>query len=203
LLSADYIVNSCGIVILAAGASTRLGKPKQLLQYRGKTLLAHAINEAINSNADAIVVILGKDADLFKKEIDEKKVRVAINSSWEEGMASSLRLGLDTLLTDKPYIDAVIFMVCDQPHVLSSILNELIITQQKTTKQIVTCNYGDSIGPPALFHKKYFKDLMKLSGDPGARKIIQQNMNDMTTILFPEGEIDIDTEEDYEELKNS
>ena len=203
MLSADYIVNSCGIVILAAGASTRLGKPKQLLQYRGKTLLAHAINEAINSNADAIVVILGKDADLFKKEIDEKKVRVAINSSWEEGMASSLRLGLDTLLTDKPYIDAVIFMVCDQPHVLSSILNELIITQQKTTKQIVTCNYGDSIGPPALFHKKYFKDLMKLSGDTGARKIIQQNMNDMTTILFPEGEIDIDTEEDYEELKNS
>ena len=203
MLSADYIVNSCGIVILAAGASTRLGKPKQLLQYRGKTLLGHAINEAINSNADAIVVILGKDADLFKKEIDEKKVRVAINSSWEEGMASSLRLGLDTLLTDKPYIDAVIFMVCDQPHVLSSILNELIMTQQKTTKQIVTCNYGDSIGPPALFHKKYFKDLMKLSGDTGARKIIQQNMNDMTTILFPEGEIDIDTEEDYEELKNS
>jgi molybdenum cofactor cytidylyltransferase len=165
--------------------------------------LAHAINEAVNSNADAVVVILGKDANLFKKEIDEGKVRVAINSSWEEGMASSLRLGLDTLINDKPYIDAVIFMVCDQPHVLSSILNELIITQQKTTKQIVTCNYGDSIGPPALFHKKYFKDLMKLSGDTGARKIIQQNMNDMTTILFPEGEIDIDTEEDYEELKNS
>ena len=203
MLSADYIVNSCGIVILAAGASTRLGKPKQLLRYRGKTLLAHAINEAVNSNTDAIVVILGKDADLFKKEIDEKKVRVAVNSSWEEGMASSLRLGLDTLLNDKPYIDAVIFMVCDQPHVLSSILNELIITQQKTTKQIVTCNYGDSIGPPALFHKKYFNDLMKLSGDTGARKIIQQNMNDMTTILFPEGEIDIDTEEDYEKLKNS
>jgi len=203
LLSADYIVNSCGIVILAAGASTRLGKPKQLLQYNGKTLLAHAINEAVNSNADAIVVILGKNADQFKKEIDDRKVRVAVNSLWEEGMASSLRLGLDTLLKDKPYIDAVIFMVCDQPHVLSSILNELIVTQQKTTKQIVTCNYGDSIGPPALFHKKYFKDLMKLSGDTGARKIIQENMNDMTTILFPEGEIDIDTEEDYEKLKNS
>jgi len=203
VLSADYIVNSCGIVILAAGASTRLGKPKQLLQYRGKTLLAHAINEAVNSNADAIVVILGKNADQFKKEIDDRKVRVAVNSSWEEGMASSLRLGLGTLLNDKPYIDAVIFMVCDQPYVLSSILNDLIITQQKTTKQIVTCNYGDSIGPPALFHKKYFKDLMKLSGDTGARKIIQENMNDMTTILFPEGEIDIDTEEDYEKLKNS
>jgi len=193
-------VNSCGIVILAAGASTRLGKPKQLLQYRGKTLLGHAINEATNSNADAVVVIFGKDADLFKKEIDEKKIRVAINSSWEEGMASSVRLGLDTLLNAKPYIDAVIFMVCDQPHISSSILNELIKTQQKTTKQIVSCNYGESIGPPALFHKKYFKELMKLSGDAGARKIIQQNMNDVATILFPEGKIDIDTKEDYDDL---
>jgi len=203
LLSADYIVHSCGIVILAAGASTRLGNPKQLLQYRGKTLLGHAVNEAVNSNADAVVVILGKDANLFKKEIDEKKVRVAINFSWEEGMASSVRLGLDTLLNDKPYIDAVIFMVCDQPHISSSLLNELIKTQQKTTRQIVTSNYGDSIGPPALFHKKYFKELMKLSGDVGARKVIQQNMNDMATILFPEGKIDIDTEEDYEKLKTS
>jgi molybdenum cofactor cytidylyltransferase len=203
LVSADYIVNSCGIVILAAGASTRLGKPKQLLLYQGKTLLGHAINEAANSKVDAVVVVLGKDADLFKKEIDEKKVRVAINSSWEEGMASSVCLGLDTLLNDKPYIDAVIFMVCDQPHISSSILNELIKIQQKTTKQIVTCNYGESIGPPALFHKKYFKELMKLSGDAGARKIIQQNMNDVAIISFPEGRIDIDTNEDYEALKNS
>ena len=196
-------MNSCGIIILAAGASTRLGKPKQLLQYRGKTLLAHAINEAVNSNADAVVVVLGKDANLFKKEIDERKIRGAINSSWEEGMASSLRLGMDTLLKDKPYIDAVIFMVCDQPHISSSVLNELITTQQKTTKQIVTCNYGDSMGPPALLHKKYFEELMKLSGDAGARKIIQKNMNDVATILFPEGNIDIDTEQDYEKLKNS
>ena len=203
MLSADYIVNSCGIIILAAGASTRLGKPKQLLQYQGKTLLAHAINEALNSNADEVVVILGKNANLFKKEIDEKKVRVAVNSSWEEGMASSLRLGIYTLLKDKPYIDAVIFMVCDQPHISSSILNELIKIQQKTTKQIVTCNYGDSMGPPALFHKKYFEDLVKLSGDTGAREIIQRNMNDVATIPFPAGKIDIDTEQDYDNLKNS
>jgi len=196
-------VNSCGIVILAAGASTRLGKPKQLLQYHGKTLLNHAVNEAINAKADAVVVILGKNADLFKNEIDNEKVRVVINKNWEEGMASSVRLGLDTLLKIKPYMDAVIFMVCDQPYISSLILNELITAQQKTTKQIVTCNYGETIGPPALFHKKYFRELAKLKGDVGARNIIQQNMNDVTTILFPEGKIDIDTEEDYEALKNS
>jgi len=196
-------VNSCGIVILAAGASTRLGKPKQLLQYHGKTLLNHAVNEAINAKADAVVIILGKNADLFKNEIDNEKVRVVINKDWEEGMASSVRLGLDTLLKIRPYIDAVMFMVCDQPHISSLVLNELITAQQKTTKQIVTCSYGESIGPPALFHKKYFREMEKLKGDVGARNIIQQNMNDVATILFPDGKIDIDTEEDYEALKNS
>ena len=196
-------MNSCGIVILAGGASTRLGRPKQLLQYRGKTLLNHAVNEAINAKADAVVVILGKNADLFEGEIDKEEVRVVINKNWKEGMASSVRLGLDTLLKSKPYIDAVILMVCDQPHISSSVLNELITKQQKTTKQIVTCNYGESIGPPALFHKKYFRDLAKLNGDVGARNIIEQNMHDVAMILFPEGNIDIDTEDDYEALKKS
>lgn len=196
-------MNSCGIVILAGGASTRLGKPKQLLQYHGKTLLNHAVNEAIKAKADAVVVILGKNADLFTGEIDKEEVRVVINKDWEEGMASSVRLGLDTLLKSKPYMDAVIFMVCDQPHISSSVLNNLITAQQRTTKQIVTCNYGESIGPPALFHKKYFRELAKLKGDVGAKNIIQQNMNDVATILFREGKIDIDTEEDYEALKKS
>jgi molybdenum cofactor cytidylyltransferase len=196
-------VNSCGIVILAAGASTRLGKPKQLLQYHGKTLLDHSVNEAINAKADAVVVILGKNADLLQNKIDNQKVNVVINKDWEEGMAASVRLGLATLLKIKPYIDAVIFMVCDQPHISSLVLNELITTQQKTTKQIVTCNYGGSIGPPALFHKKYFRELAKVKGDIGARNIIQQNMNDVATILFPEGKIDIDTQEDYDALESS
>ena len=203
MLSADYIVNSCGIVILAAGASTRLGRPKQLLQYHGKTLLDHSVNEAINAKADAVVVILGKNADLLQNKIDNQKVNVVINKDWEEGMAASVRLGLATLLKIKPYIDAVIFMVCDQPHISSLVLNELITTQQKTTKQIVTCNYGGSIGPPALFHKKYFRELAKVKGDIGARNIIQQNMNDVATILFPEGKIDIDTQEDYDALESS
>ena len=203
MFSADYIVNTCGIVILAAGASTRLGEPKQLLQYNGKTLLDHSVNEAVNAKADAVVVILGKNADLFKNEIHKEKVSVLINKDWEEGMASSVRLGLASLLKIKPYIDSVIFMVCDQPHISASVLNELIATQQKTTKQIVTCNYGGTIGPPALFHKKYFRELAKLNGDIGAKNIIQQNMHDVATVLFPEGKIDIDTKEDYDALKNS
>ena len=189
-------------MVLAAGASTRLGTPKQLLSYHDKSLLPHVLSEAISSYASPVIVVLGANSDLVSKEIDNTKIYTIENTGWEEGMASSVRLGLDTLLNSKPYIDAVIFMVCDQPHISSWVLNALISTQQKTTKQIVTCNYGESIGPPALFHKKYFRHLMELKGDVGARNIIQQNMSDVGTILFPEGKIDIDTKEDYEALKN-
>jgi len=170
------------------------------LQYRGKTLLKHAVHEAAIANVNAVVVVLGKNADLLAKEIDGKKVNVVENKEWEEGMASSVRSGLNTLLQNKPAIDGVIFMVCDQPHISASILNELITTQQKTGKPIVTCNYGDTIGPPALFHKSFFSELVKLKGDAGARKIIQQNMDEVATVLFPHGKIDIDTEADYNAL---
>lgn len=195
--------NNIGIVILAAGSSSRLGNPKQLLKYGGKSLLQNAIDAAVSSNASEVVIVLGANAEEISKEIDKSKITTIVNTEWGEGMASSVRSGLNELLLLSPSTDAVILMVCDQPHISSSILNELIIAHQKTTKQIVACNYGDWIGPPALFHKKYFKELMKLSGDTGARKIIQQNMNDMATILFLEGRIDIDTEKDYEELNNS
>lgn len=162
--------------------------------------MKHAVDEAAKANAETVIVVLGKNADILTKEIDEKKVDVIENKEWEEGMASSVRSGLNTLLQNKPTIDGAIFMVCDQPHISASVLNELITTQQKTGKPIVTCNYGDTIGPPALFHKSFFSELVKLKGDAGARKIIQQNMDEVATVLFPHGKIDIDTEADYNAL---
>lgn len=192
-----------GIVILAAGSSSRLGRPKQLLEFDGTTLLSHATVEAANSKADSVVVVLGADAGLIVNEIDGDIVYVVENKNWREGMASSIRLGLNTLLSQTPSINAVILMVCDQPYISSSILNELIATQQKTTKPIVACNYGETTGPPALFHKSIFDELMQLKGDIGARKIIQQHKNNVATILFTGGKIDIDTIKDYEDLKNS
>ena len=192
-----------GIVILAAGSSSRLGRPKQLLEFDGTTLLSHATVEAANSKADSVVVVLGADAGLIVNEIDGDIVYVVENKNWREGMASSIRLGLNTLLSQTPSINAVILMVCDQPYISSSILNELIATQQKTTKPIVACNYGETTGPPALFHKSIFDELMQLKGDIEARKIIQQHKNNVATILFTGGKIDIDTIKDYEDLKNS
>ena len=195
-------INSCGIVVLAAGMSSRLGMPKQLLKYNGKTLLKHAVDEATNSNADTVIVILGANADLLLKEIDESKVRIVENKEWKEGMASSVRNGLNEALKISPTTDAVIFMVCDQPFVSSSLLNDLINKQKDTGMPILACDYGEAIGPPALFYKSLFPELMQLKGDAGAKKIIQKHNDEVATILFAKGKIDIDTTEDYEALKN-
>jgi molybdenum cofactor cytidylyltransferase len=191
-----------GIVVLAAGASRRLGEPKQLLEYNGEFLLLHVITEALNSNASPVIVILGSNADSISKKIDKKNVEIVENKEWEEGMASSVRLGLSTLNEKKPDTDAVIFTVCDQPYISSSILNELINTYHKSGKKIVACNYGDSTGPPSLFDKTLFPELMQLKGDAGAKKIIQHHINEAAIVQFPEGKFDIDTREDYNNIVN-
>jgi molybdenum cofactor cytidylyltransferase len=193
-------VNNIGIVILAAGSSSRLGKPKQLLQYNDRNLLQHTIEAAVYSNANSVIVVLGANEDLISKEIDKMNAHTIENKEWEEGMGSSVRIGLNTLQKISPLAEAVIFMVCDQPYVSSSLLNDLIYTQKETGKPIVTCNYGEAIGPPALFHRSLFNELMQLKGDAGARKIIQQHSDEVATILFTKGKIDIDTKEDYDEL---
>lgn len=192
-----------GIVILAAGASTRLGKPKQLLQYNGKSLLQHIVSEALKSNAGPVIVVVGANADSISKEIDKTKVHVVMNTAWGEGMASSVRIGLKTLQKLSPSTDGVIIMVCDQPHVSDTLIKELINTHKKTNKPIVGSNYGEAIGPPALFHRSLFSELMQLRGDTGARKIMQHHIDEVETVLFSRGKIDIDTKEDYEAFKNS
>jgi len=192
-----------GVVILAAGASTRLGDPKQLLEYDHKNLLQRTIDAAVSSTANTVVIVLGANADQISKEIDKSKINVIINTEWEEGMASSIRNGLNELLFISPLTDAAILMVCDQPYVSSELINALIDKQKETGKPIVTCNYGETFGPPALFHKSLFHELMHLKGDVGARKIIQHHNEDVTTVLFANGKIDIDTKEDYDALNNS
>jgi len=195
--------NNIGVIILAAGSSTRLGEPKQLLKFNGKSLLQNAVDAATNSNANTVIEVLGANAEQVSKQINKSKIHTIINTGWEEGMASSVRTGLNELLFISPGTDAVILMVCDQPYISSDLLNDLINTHLHSGKPIVTCSYGEAIGPPALFHKFLFDELMQLKGDVGARKIIQQHKDQVATVLFTKGKIDIDTNEDYEILKNS
>jgi len=193
-------MNHCAIIVLAAGSSSRMGRPKQLLPYNGKSLLEHTVDMANDADANPVIVVLGANAALLEKEIDEKKVHIVENKEWEEGMASSIRCGLNTLLHIAPSSDAVILMVCDQPYVSASLLNELVATQKNTGKLIVASQYENTFGPPALFYKSIFPELLKLKGNAGARNIVTQHSDDTAIVSFEEGKIDIDTETDYKAL---
>jgi molybdenum cofactor cytidylyltransferase len=188
------------IIILAAGASTRLGKPKQLLPYKGTTLLLHAIDEAKLSRAEQILVVLGANYDRIQKEIPfGKKIKIIVNEDWAEGIASSIRSGIGLLRqTIKP--DCAILAVCDQPYIHSDLFNSLMDSYVETKKQIVACQYERTLGTPVLFDKSFFDQLMQLKGDQGAKNIITRHPDQTTTIPFQSGQIDIDTNEQYKEL---
>lgn len=161
------------------------------------------VNVTVTARAKPLVVVLGANADLLTAEIDEAKASIAINKNHKTGMASSIITGLKYLVEKNPLTDGVIIMMCDQPFVTDGLLNDLIFTQQQTGKPIVACCYGNTIGAPALFHKTIFNEFLLLQGDTGARKIIQQHLSDVATVPFEKGNIDIDTQEDYENLLKS
>jgi len=187
------------IVILAAGASTRLGRPKQLLPWQGKTLLQHAVQSALSITTQPVVVT-GASADQLVAGLNHHQVQVVFNPEWQQGIASSIHCGLQALLNRTPMPDQVIFMVCDQPFVTAGLLLELINERQNTRKAIVASAYGGTLGIPALFDKSLFPQLLDLQGDMGAKKVIQQHIEEVASVAFPEGAFDIDTDAEYEEL---
>jgi molybdenum cofactor cytidylyltransferase len=188
-----------GIIILAAGASTRLGEPKQQLLYKGKTLLQHAVDAAVESIAQLVIVVLGANAEAIKNDIIDKGVTIVNNKDWKEGMASSIRSGITELQKLKPDID-IILMLCDQPFVDTTLLNKLIEQKENSSKPIIACAYNNTIGPPALFDRTYFEKLILLKGQEGAKKLLMKYPDDVSAIPFIEGAIDIDTAQDYKKL---
>ena len=190
-----------GIILLAAGDSSRLGHPKQLLRYKGQTLLQHSLHKALTSNAQSVVVVLGANADIFQEEITGDKIHVVINADWQEGMASSIRTGIRAITEINAPLQGVILLVCDQPFINATLLNNLITAHQKTGKKIIACSYGNTFGPPVFFYQSLFSELLQLRGDTGARSIIRQHIDNVEAIPFPEGTFDIDTNADYEKIK--
>jgi len=195
------MANSYAVIVLAAGSSSRLGKSKQLLPYKNKTLLQYLTEEAKNSSAETVVVVLGANAEAIQKKVSTRNIFFVINEDWKEGMASSIGCGINEIQKINPAVDGAIIMVCDQPFVNTELLNKLITAHSKTKKQIVTCGYDNIAGPPTLFDKKRFPELLQLKGDTGARKIVLQYEDETAIVSFPQGAIDIDTAADYENLQ--
>lgn len=189
--------DKCGIIILAAGRSARLGSPKQLLPYADKNLLQHSIDVAVESSMKPIIVVLGSEIEEIERKIDNSEVIIAKNPDWESGMASSVVCGIKTLNKLHPDIESVILMVCDQPFVNPGLLNDLVRKHMESGSSIVASSYENIMGTPALFHKKHFPELASLEGDTGAKSLFKKHAEILQTIPFEKGGIDIDTIEDY------
>lgn len=200
MMAAEKNKSNIGVILLAAGDSSRLGSPKQLLLHDGKTLLQNSVQAANASMAYPSVIVLGANADTIKKEFDGLDTQIVVNDDWQEGMASSIRCGIQALLEISPSAEGAILMVCDQPYVNASLLNNLIGVYQDNSHPIVACSYADTFGPPALFPKRIFPELLELKGDVGAKNILHQHSREVELILFPEGTLDIDTIEDYKKI---
>jgi len=190
-----------GAVILAAGPSSRLGRPKQTILYEGKTLLQRAAEAAEGAGCHPVIIVLGAHANAILDHFPYKSATIVHNDHWHEGMGTSIAVGMNALLQADSTVEAVIIMVCDQPFADTALLHKLIDQQQLTGKGIAASTYAHTMGVPALFDSSYFDTLLQLGGDEGAKKIMLLYEEDVTLIPFEKGVIDIDTVEDVEEFR--
>ena len=155
----------------------------------------------MSSNCQPILVVLGAKAERIKHQVNSLPVQVVENPSWSTGMGSTIRVGMTAMLKLNPDLEAVVILLCDQPLISSRLIQQMIDSYRKTATDIVACHYDRTVGVPVLFSHSLFPKLLQLTGQAGAKQIIQRHQPEMVQIPFPEGAIDIDTPPDYEALK--
>lgn len=191
--------NNPGAIILAAGQSSRMGRAKQLLPWKGKTMLRHTIEQIRASGVKHLTVVLGSSA----KEIEESEglsdVRVVVNKNWELGMGSSLVFGMSKMLQFKPNIQSVLIAVSDQPLLEASYYSTLINKFLNSKYKIVSSSYSEQYGVPVIYDRIFFDDLLKLKGDQGAKHLLHKHSNQMVSVEAGTLAVDLDTLDKYNE----
>ncbi len=177
-------------VLLAAGGSRRLGRPKQLLRFRGEALVRRAARAALGAGVDETLVVVGAHEDEVREAIADLPLRVVVNPDWESGLAGSLRVGVEAA-----HHPSVLVLLADQPHVDAVLLSSLVEAGRAGAAR-VACDYAGAPGVPAFFVDA--RELRGLAGDRGARDLLRDAS--VQRIPFPAGVVDIDTEEDWEAL---
>jgi len=191
---------ACAAIVLAAGASTRLGQPKQLVTIDGETLLRRTARLAAEAGCAPLFVVLGSDAARFAMQLNGLAVSLVVNDQWQTGMASSLHAGLRAALKESSPPTNVMILVCDQPRLDVSLLRNLLATHSLQRSTITASRYLNTLGVPAIFSGAHFHELLELTGDQGARRILQQHRERVAAVDFPGGGLDIDTPEDIPRL---
>ena len=192
------------IILLAAGGSVRMGASKQLLPFRGRTVLYHAAKTAVGSGCAPVIVVLGDRADECRAELEDLPVSIVVNAAWQRGMGSSLRTGVEYALQLEPSLTAGIIQLCDQPLVDPRSLQALLEGYRQTGRPLIVSRYADTFGPPALIAGDYFKRLSIWSDDQaGAKALFGQALpDDILPIPLADAASDLDTPDDYRKLSD-
>lgn len=193
-------MSKIAIIVLAAGAGTRMKQVKQLLPYKKTTLLGHALEIGLNTKAHHVVCVLGAHASEIQKKVDFSRVFVTINSDWSSGMGSSINAGVAYAEKQMADLDAVLITLADQPFVSSAYLDNIITQAQHYPGNIIASTYKTSVGVPALFPKFYFEALKALKGKQGAKNLLETHHKDVVPLQPDFRNMDIDTLEDYKNI---
>lgn len=191
------MTNDNAIVILAAGASRRLGIPKQLVEIDGQTLIRHAVETALAADSGSVHVVIGADEARVRAELEGLPVAILVNEQWNEGIASSIRVAVAAL---RDRATTITLMLCDQPGVTADVLRRLFENFRTMHATVIASRYPEGPGVPALFHKDHFDALQSLRGDIGARQLIRELDRDVVMIPFDSPD-DIDTPADIARLR--
>ncbi|WP_222984186.1 nucleotidyltransferase family protein [Flagellimonas meishanensis] len=189
---------SIAVLILAAGASTRMkGKIKQLLPWGSSTLLGHAIEQA-KTVSDHCHVVLGSNLDIIARQVPSH-IKIVYNPNWQSGLGSSISTGVSSI-KEQEDLQGVLIMLADQPFLDAPFLKEMKETFIQERYTIVATSYGDKLGVPAIFDKTLFPELLMLNKDFGAQQIILEQQKYAVGIESNGRQVDIDTMEKYNQL---
>ena len=186
------------IMVLAAGASTRLGQPKQLVHVGGRPALHRVVSNAVSIAGHAVTVVLGAHARELTHVLLHSPASVIVNREWEEGMGASIRRAMAAL---PPGCEAVMIVLGDQVAVTADDLRRLVSAWKGETSTIAAALYEGRVGVPAIFPSWCFSELSQLRGDQGARAILQRNASRLVHVPMPNAALDLDTPEDLERVR--
>jgi molybdenum cofactor cytidylyltransferase len=186
-----------GVLVLAAGASRRMGQPKQVLKLNGQPLIQRAVESALASPGWPIAVVLGAHAETIRPLLAKYPVLIAENPAWAEGMASSIRAGLGLLQQFSRSLEGAVVALCDQPAFSATTIQTLVDAHLRTGCSIVAARYKERNGAPAFFHRRHFAELMALTGESGARELLNLAGPHVTEVDMPDLAIDLDTPADF------
>jgi len=190
-------------VVLAAGSSRRMGRPKQLLEVGGRPLLEVIVAHACASRLDEVLVVLGAEADEIRELVDVGRARVIVNSDHASGMASSLLAGIAALTDEIDKVDRAVVILGDQPDISSKLLDALLDLQERSALPAAALSFDGLLHPPVVLARELWPGLKTLKGDVGCRALIRERPELVATLPVREGHkhpADIDTPEDYDRL---